>query len=57
MHHAAFTFAIGRGADEEIFGHLNLRWPKFFANFVTLVFSKNVATLYNYNFSLFDIVN
>jgi hypothetical protein len=53
VHHSTFTFFFRCRSDEKVFGDLNFGWPEFFAYFVTLVHCKNVATLYNHNFSFF----
>jgi len=43
MHHAALTFALGRGAYKEFLGNLNFRWSQLFADLVALRPGENVA--------------
>jgi hypothetical protein len=55
VHHATFTFFFRCRSDEKVFSDLNFGRPEFFPYLVTLVLCKNVATLYDYNFSFFIV--
>jgi hypothetical protein len=54
MHHAAFTFPLGRGAYKEFLGNLNFRWSQLFADLVALFSGENVGLFYHHDLAYFN---
>jgi hypothetical protein len=47
VHHAAVRFAPRRRADEQVFGDLDLRWPKQHADLIALRAGEYISALYH----------